>query len=294
MFTTTYSLRTEADGTVSVLDADGNPVGSAVSIERAADLVRRLENGAHFGDLLWQTVTADQMPEVLAALGHDWQWECGVDGCTQGCTSVSDSGAVRLASQHSTVTDILSDGVEFNVESVDVSELREGDFIVHQGSGWTSLVLVAARPNATVHAGGRVGTYRVLFGGTYLTVNPGTHYQRATDRQAVQAAQTAATKARRDTVERQYRTSADAAAPYADVTVPAALVDHLSETTDEEVLAALQAGITLPGGGTRLSAPVASHRLILEACWVLSGGEGCEATRRERAAYSRYRKALGV
>ncbi|MFE0683453.1 recombinase family protein [Streptomyces sp. NPDC058961] len=73
--------------------------------------------------------------------------------------------------------------------------------------------------------------------------------------------------------------------------VPGLIADHLQDTSDEEIRAALSGGtLTRRGLGfsLRVCAPLSTHRAILDMCWALAGGPGVESTSGERKAYSVY------
>lgn len=76
------------------------------------------------------------------------------------------------------------------------------------------------------------------------------------------------------------------------VTVPAAMVEHLQESTDTEVVAILVAGKSAGRGAVRVSATRDDLEAVRDACWAFDGTEGVEASKRERAAFLRYAKAL--
>ncbi|MGW7504380.1 hypothetical protein ACWGIR_23005 [Streptomyces albidoflavus] len=171
MITTTYTLSPAADGLYTVTNQDGAAMSHPLPLETAADMLRRFENGRHEGDPDWRVLTKVDMPALLAALGF----------------TAGETVEVELSPRMSQT---------FDVESIDVSEIRKGDQILWERA--EKPYFIPAHKSAFrlywIDPSGAVqyGKYTFLLGGTQLSVEPGTTFRRAVNPDAVRVAKNTA------------------------------------------------------------------------------------------------------
>jgi hypothetical protein len=99
-----HSVREISYNSFTVVDADGVEISNQLSLEKAADMVRRFENADRLNQGK-RLLTMDDMPEVLAALAgtkaqeaadasRAHTWETCKNGCTPGGRKCNES--IRL------------------------------------------------------------------------------------------------------------------------------------------------------------------------------------------------------